>query len=206
MRISHLDYLKSLILSIKTLPELPSTEPISLFAENRIFQSGPNIDNYPNLFPFCTIFQNPLVSVSDGRRFQRLDSKIVNGIKNIRFLKRHYIQEFKYSIDFWMQDFSKDLPSTGHLDSNVEFLGIFDQILIYLASHSKFSTPQGVTVEVRSGVFSIITDSSENLGFYKLNTEIIFNDGLFETESVPTLAQGTFQIEEPVEIGASEEQ
>lgn len=204
MRICHLDYLKSLILSIKTLPESPSADPISLFSENKIFQSAPNVSDYPNLFPFCIIFQSPLVSVSDGRRFQRLDSKFVNGIKNIRFLKRHYIQEFKYTIDFWMQDSLKDIPSSGHLNSGV--LGIFDQILIFLSNQRKFITLHGVTVEVKPGSFSIIANPSENLGFYKLTTEIFFNDGLFETESVPTLAQGTFQIEEPTEIGTSGEQ
>lgn len=204
MRISHLDYLKSLILSIKTLPESPSADPISLFSENKIFQSAPNASDYPNLFPFCIIFQSPLVSVPDGRRFQRLDSEFVNGIKNIRFLKRHYIQEFKYTIDFWMQDSLKDIPSSGHLNSGA--LGIFDQILIFLSNQRKFITLHGVTVEVKPGSFSIIANPSENLGFYKLTTEIFFNDGLFEAESVPTLAQGTFQIEEPTEIGTSGEQ
>ncbi|MCH1911217.1 hypothetical protein L9Z41_00915 [Leptospira noguchii] len=204
MRTSHLDYLKSLILSIKTLSEPPFADPISLFSENRIFQSVPNVNDYPNLFPFCIIFQSPLISVVDGRRFQRLNSEFVNGIKNIRFLKRHYIQEFKYSIDFWMQNLLKDIPSSGHFGSG--FLGIFDQILIFLSNQRKFITPYGVTVEVRPGVFSIISNPSENLGFYKLTIEIFFNDGLFETESVPTLAQGTFQIEEPTEIRTSEEQ
>ncbi|WP_025182197.1 LIC10173 family protein [Leptospira kirschneri] len=204
MRISHLDYLKSLILSIKTLPESPSTDPIPLFSEDRIFQSAPDTNDYPDLFPFCIIFQSPLVSVMDGRRFQRLDSEFVNGVKNIRFLKRHYIQEFKYIINFWMENPLKDIPSSGHLGSGS--LGIFDQILIFLSNQRKFTTPRGVTVEVKPGVFSIIADPSENLGFYKLTTEIFFNDGLFETESVPTLAQGTFQIEEPTEIGTSEEQ
>lgn len=92
MRISHLDYLKSLILSIKTLPESPSADPIPLFSEDRIFQSAPDTNDYPDLFPFCIIFQSPLVSIMDGRRFQRLDSEFVNGVENIRFLKRHYIQ------------------------------------------------------------------------------------------------------------------
>lgn len=85
-------------------------------------------------------------------------------------------------------------------------MGIFDQILIFLSNQRKFITPYGVTVEVKPGIFSISSDLSENLGFYKLTTEIFFNDGLFETESVPTLAQGTFQIEEPTEIVTSEEQ
>ncbi|WP_061244217.1 LIC10173 family protein [Leptospira noguchii] len=204
MRISHLEYLRSLILSIKTLPETPSADPTFLFSENRIFQSVPNVNDYPNLFPFCIIFQSPLVSTMDGRRFQRLDSEFINGIKNIRFLKRHYIQEFKYYINFWMQNPLKDIPSSGHCGSG--FLGIFDQILIFLSNQRKFITPYGVTVEVKPGIFSISSDPSENLGFYKLTTEIFFNDGLFETESVPTLAQGTFQIQEPTEIVTSEEQ
>lgn len=206
MRISHLDYLKSLILSVKVLPELPETEPISLFSESGILQSNPNVSDYPSLFPFCVILQSPLVSIADGRRFQKLDPAIVSGVKNIRFLKRHYIQEFKYIIHFWMQNSSKDVPSTGHLGSGAGSLGIIDQILIYLSNHPKFSTAQGVTVEVNPGESSVISDSSENLGYYKLKMEIVFSDGLFETESVPTLAQGTFQIEEPTEIGTSEEQ
>ncbi|EMY78392.1 hypothetical protein LEP1GSC060_2776 [Leptospira weilii serovar Ranarum str. ICFT] len=206
MRISHIDYLKSLIVSIKTLPELPATEPISLFPESKIFLSNPYVADYPDLFPFCVIFQSPLVSIADGKRFQRLNSEIVNGIKNIRFLKRHYIQEFKYVIDFWMQNSSDDVPSTGHAGPNAWDLGVIDQILIYLSNHRNFKTSGGVTVEVKPGVSYRIADVSENLGYYKLKTEIVFSDGLFETESVPTLAQGTFQIEEPTDIETSEEQ
>ncbi|EMJ92185.1 LIC10173 family protein [Leptospira alstonii] len=206
MRISHIDYLKSLIVSIKTLPEPPAAEPIPLFPESKILLSNPSTNDYPTLFPFCVIFQSPLVSIADGKRFQRLDSEIVNGVKNIRFLKRHYIQEFKYVIDFWMRNSSEDVPSTGHSNSNAWNLGVIDQILIYLSNHRNFKTSQGVTVEIKPGVSYIISDVSENLGYYKLKTEIVFSDGLFETESVPTLAQGTFQIEEPTDMETSEEQ
>ncbi|RHX82218.1 hypothetical protein DLM76_06525 [Leptospira yasudae] len=206
MRISHIDYLESMIVSIKTLPELPATEPISLFAENRIFQSRPNVSDYPTLFPFCVISLNPFESIAERKRFQKLEPVLVGGIKNLRFLKRHYIQEFTYSIEFWMQDSAKDVASTGDFDGSAAELGIFDQILIYLSEHSKLITQQGVTVEVKPGSCSKVSDPSENLGYYKLKMEIVFSDGLFETETVPTLAQGTFQIEEPTEIETSEEQ
>ncbi|MGJ4753209.1 LIC10173 family protein [Leptospira kmetyi] len=206
MRISHIEYLKSLILSVKVLPEPPATEPVSLFSESRIFQTSPNVDDYPSLFPFCVLIQSPLVSIADGKRFQKLEPETISGVKNIRFLKRHYIQEFTYTIHFWMQNSAKDVPSAGHLGSGVGSLGIIDQILNYLSNHRKFATAQGITVEVKPGASFVVSDSSENLGYYKLKMEIVFSDGLFETESVPTLAQGTFQIEEPTEIGTSEEQ
>ncbi|PJZ57025.1 LIC10173 family protein [Leptospira barantonii] len=206
MRISHIEYLKSLVLSVKVLPDLPETEPVSLFSESGIYQVGPNVSDYPSLFPFCVIFQSPLVSIADGKRFQKLEPAVVSGVKNIRFLKRHYIQEFTYTIHFWMQNSSKDVPSTGHLGSGAGALGIVDQILIYLSNHQKFATAQGATVAVKPGESFVVSDPSENLGYYKLMMEIVFSDGLFETESVPTLAQGTFQIEEPTEIGTSEEQ
>ncbi|AOP35822.1 hypothetical protein A0128_00925 [Leptospira tipperaryensis] len=206
MRSSHIDYLKSLIDSIKTKPELPATELVSLFPEDKILLVAPITADYPSLFPFCLIQLSPLTSIPDGRRFQKLSPAVLSGIKNLRYLKRHFSQEFTYSLSFWMQDSSKDVLSTGSVGSDVSQLGIVDQILLYIANHQKYKTSQDVTLEIRTGNATVVVDPLENLGYYKLNVEVVFQDGLFEIESVPTLAQGIFEIEEPTEIGTPEEQ
>lgn len=206
MRSSHIDYLRSLIQSIKTNSEPPATVLVSLFPEDKIFLITPSVSDYPSLFPFCLIQLSPLTSILDGRRFQKLSPAVLSGIKNLRYLKRHFIQEFSYSLDFWMQNSSKDVLSSGHVGAGVAQLGILDQILLYISNNSKFQTPHDVTIEVRSGASFIVLDPLENLGYYKLKVDIVFQDGLFETETVPTLAQGTFKIEEPTEIGILEEQ
>ncbi|MBM9499359.1 hypothetical protein JWG44_03750 [Leptospira sp. 201903071] len=206
MRSSHINYLKSLIVSIKTAPEPPATELVSLFPEEKILLTAPPTAEYPSLFPFCLIQLSPLRSIPDGRRFQKLSPAVLSGIKNLRYLKRHFIQEYTYSLNFWMANSSKDVLSTGYVGSDASQLGIVDQILLYISYHQKYQTPQDVTLEIRSGVSGIVFDPTENFGYYNLKADIVFQDGLFETESVPTLAQGTFEIEEPTEIGTSEEQ
>ncbi|ULH29056.1 LIC10173 family protein [Leptospira weilii] len=205
MKIGHIKYLKNLIRSIQTSPAPPGTEPIQLIANDRIFEVHPPDDKFQELIPFCVVEHSPNQPERNGRRIERLEPTMIDGVKNLQYLKEHYKQEYKYVLNFWLDDINQDLLSKGDFTGSSLDSGIVDQALIYIAKKEHYATPQGATVEIRPGKTALVTDPAEKLSLYKIYIEVIFKDGIFELERVPTLASGTFEIEEPTEIVSSEE-
>ncbi|EKO89083.1 MULTISPECIES: LIC10173 family protein [Leptospira] len=205
MKSGHIKYLKELIRSIKTDPIPPDTNPRQLFSNERIFEVHPTVDKFQELIPFCVIEHTANQPERNGRRTERLEPTMIDGVKNLQFLKEHYKQEYKYVLNFWLDDVSQDILSKGDFTGSPLDSGIVDQALIYIAKHERYATFQGATVEIRPGKTALVTDPAEKSSLYKIYLEVIFKDGIFEVEQVPTLASGTFEIEEPTEIVSSEE-
>ncbi|WP_017852022.1 LIC10173 family protein [Leptospira interrogans serovar Szwajizak] len=205
MKRGHIKYLKELIRSIKTDPIPPDTNPRQLFSNERIFEVHPAVDKFQELIPFCAIEHGANQPERNGRRTERLEPTMIDGVKNLQFLKEHYKQEYKYVLNFWLDDVSQDLLSKGDFTGSPLDSGIVDQALIYIAKHERYATSQGATVEIRPGKTALVTDPAEKSSLYKIYLEVIFKDGIFEVEQVPTLALGTLEIEEPTEIVRSEE-
>ncbi|MFQ3857151.1 LIC10173 family protein [Leptospira kirschneri] len=205
MKIGHIKYLKNLIRSIQANPEPPETEPYQLIPNERIFEVHPPGDKFQELVPFCVVEHSPNQPERNGRRTERLESTVIEGVKNLQFLKEHYKQEYKYVLNFWLENIEQDILSRGDFTGSPLSSGIVDQTLIYIAKNKRYATSQGATVEIRPGKTALVTDPAEKLSLYKIYVEVIFKDGIFEVERVPTLASGTFEIEEPIEIVSSEE-
>ncbi|MDV6237749.1 hypothetical protein CH379_019140 [Leptospira ellisii] len=205
MKIGHIKYLKNLIRSIQTSPEPPETEPRQLIPNDRIFEVHPPDDKFQELIPFCVVEHSPNQPERNGRRTERLEPTMIDGVKNLQYLKEHYKQEYKYVLNFWLNNIKQDLLSKGDFTGSSLDSGIVDQALIYIAKNERYATSQGATVEIRPGKVALVTDPAEKLSLYKIYVEVIFKDGIFELERVPTLASGTFEIEEPTEIVSSEE-
>ncbi|WP_016756174.1 LIC10173 family protein [Leptospira santarosai] len=205
MKVGHIKYLKNLIRSVKTNPIPPETEPRQLIPNDRIFEVHPPEDRFQELIPFCVVEHSPNQPKRNGRRTERLEPAIIDGVKNLQFLKEHYQQEYKYVLNFWLDNIEQDILSKGDFTGSPLDSGIVDQALIYIAKNKRYATSQGATVEIRPGTVALVTDPAKKLSLYKIYIEVIFTDGIFEVESVPTLAMGTFEIEEPTEICKSEE-
>ncbi|EKT88102.1 LIC10173 family protein [Leptospira santarosai] len=205
MKIGHIKYLKNLIRSIQTNPIPPETALRPLIANDRIFEVHPPEDKFQELIPFCVVEHSPNQPERNGRRTERLEPAMIDGVKNLQYLKEHYKQEYKYVLNFWLDNIEQDILSTGDFTGSPLDSGIVDQALIYIAKNERYATSQGATVEIRPGTVALVTDPAKKLSLYKIYIEVIFKDGIFEVERVPTLAMGTFEIEEPTEICKSEE-
>ncbi|EKO32871.1 hypothetical protein QMM53_06625 [Leptospira santarosai] len=205
MKHGHIKYLKNLIRSVKTNPIPPETEPRQLIPNDRIFEVHPPEDRFQELIPFCVVEHSPSQPKRNGRRTERLEPAIIDGVKNLQFLTEHYQQEYKYVLNFWLDNIEQDILSKGDFTGSPLDSGIVDQALIYIAKNERYATSQGATVEIRPGTVALVTDPAKKLSLYKIYIEVIFTDGIFEVERVPTLAMGRFEIEEPTEIVRSEE-
>ncbi|EMN79809.1 hypothetical protein LEP1GSC106_3476 [Leptospira interrogans serovar Grippotyphosa str. UI 12764] len=146
MKSGHIKYLKELIRSIKTDPIPPDTNPRQLFSNERIFEVHPTVDKFQELIPFCVIEHTANQPERNGRRTERLEPTMIDGVKNLQFLKEHYNQEYKYVLNFWLDDVSQDILSKGDFTGSPLDSGIVDQALIYIAKHERYATFQGATV------------------------------------------------------------
>lgn len=199
MRASHITYMKNLIASITVPPILPATVPSMLIPPERVLEVDPPLDSFQETVPFCVIKYVPMAPVVDGKRVRQLDSFVdANGVKNLQYLRRHFSQEFRYSLNFWLEDPTMDVLSSGNFVTDE--MGIMDQALMYLAKNLRFATTGQATVEVTPGRGALVTDPAGERGLYKIYIEVVFKDGLYETEIVPTLSGGTLVIDEPIAI------
>jgi hypothetical protein len=195
MRASHITYIKSLIESIRNL-ELE--EPTPLIPATKVFEVDPPLDQFQESVPFVVIKHVPTLPKKDGRRIDRLPNVDIDSKKHLEFLKREYEMEFRYSLNFWFNDPTKEVLSSGNITTSE--LGILDQSLIYLVENERYLGASGETIHVEPGRCSLVTDPAGELGLYKIYIEVIFKDGLFRVDQVPTLANGQFELEEPTEI------
>lgn len=195
MRASHITYIKSLIESIR---DLSLETPTALIPATKVFEVDPPMDQFQESVPFVVIKHVPTEPVKDGRRKDRLPNVDIDSVKHIQFLKREYEMDFRYSLNFWFNDPTRDVLSSGNITSSE--LGILDQTLIYLVENERYLGASGETIHVAPGRCSLVTDPAGELGLYKIYIEVIFKDGLYRVDQVPTLANGTLEIEEPVEL------
>lgn len=195
MRKSHITYIKALIASIQNLS---LDVPIALIDPEKVFEVDPALDKFQEHIPFVVIKHVPTQPISDGRRIDRLPNQVIDSIKNLQYIKREFQMDFRYSLNFWFEDPTNEVLSSGDISSSE--LGILDQALIYLYENERYLGESGETIQVEPGRCSMVTDPAAELGLYKIYIELIFKDGLFRVEQVPTLANATLEIEEPIEV------
>ncbi|TGM88497.1 LIC10173 family protein [Leptospira licerasiae] len=183
MRRTHIDYLRSMVEGLVQGEDF-------VIPSDRFFEYQPPLDSIQEKIP-CAILKASEPTNSIARKVKRRLAKIVRGRDT--FLKnavRQIKQEFKYTVDFWLETPDADVVST------VTERGILDQCLLFVAEHRWIQTDEGIPIEVRFGKNGIITDPAKETGNYKLYVEIIFRDGLYTIEEEETL--GGAELEESV--------
>lgn len=205
MRSYHLDILKEIASSIDLDDQNPFRPSIPVANSNdklvwpnetvRFFEITPPIDAYEEKIPFCVVIQKPTRNQLDARLSHRISPVYLSdGGKINRFLKRHFKQEFRYHLNFWIE------KPDSELLSNVTDRGIIDQCLIYISNNSRTVNPQGAYMGLDVGPSGIVTDPAKKSSVYKVFVEIIIRDGLYSIEKQETLAAGTLEIVEPVNV------
>lgn len=180
----HIEYLKSLCSTISLDGQQPfvSAQPGDL-AQGRFLETRPPLDKFQELIPCVVVQYYPLTPARDGRRAERLD----RSGDNLRFLRCEYQRQFRYRLDFWMND-----PAQEVLSNQTE-VGITEQIQLYVIAHERFMN-QLSTVTVALGPSGLVEDPDRSNGLFYVYQEILFQDDLCLVEEVPSLAGKQIQV------------
>lgn len=162
----------------------------AMIPPDRFFEYLPPLDQIQEKTP-CAILKYSEPTNTLGRKIKHRLERIVRG--NSVFFKnavRHVKQEFRYTIDFWLNNPDADVVS------NVTNRGILDQCLLFVSLRTWIKAADGIPIEVRLGKTGLVDDPAKETGNYKLYVEIIFKDGLYTIEEEETLAGTELEIEE----------
>ncbi|MBW9233584.1 hypothetical protein JQK62_14945 [Leptospira santarosai] len=184
MRKSHIDYIREMVESIRI-------EGNVVFPPDRFFEYQPPLDEIQEKIP-CAILKYSEPTNVLGRKIKHRLGRIVRG--NSVFVQnavRHAKQEFRYTIDFWLNDPDADVVSS------VLNRGILDQCLLFVSLRTWIKSEEQIPISVRLGKTGILDDPAKETGNYKLYVEIVFKDGLYTIEEEETLAGTELEIEDP---------
>ncbi|EQA62233.1 LIC10173 family protein [Leptospira alexanderi] len=185
MRKSHIDYIREMVEGIQIGETV-------LIPPDRFFEYQPPLDGIQERIP-CAILKYSEPTNTLGRKIKHRLERIVRG--NSAFLKnavRHVKQEFRYTVDFWLNEPDADVVST------ILNRGILDQCLLFVSLRTWIKTADGIPIEVRLGKTGLVDDPAKETGNYKLYAEVIFKDGLYTIEEEETLAGIELEIEGPI--------
>ncbi|MBE7439122.1 MAG: hypothetical protein HS115_11745 [Spirochaetales bacterium] len=203
MRQSHLTYLRTLAagLILGGAQPFQAASNSTDLAQARFLEVEPPLAEFQELVPFCVVAEAGVKSERNGRRIEQLakTDDEETGTAVLSYLRQHFRQEFKYRLEFWLEDPAEDIlssavpldpeePEPGHS------YGLLDQALLYIAAHEYFASEVSATVRVHPGASGLVSDPAGELRLYKLFLEIIFEDGLCEQEHLPTFAGSEFQL------------
>ncbi len=185
MRKAHIDYIKNMRSAIgfpgKCL---------------EIARRGEQIEQ---LIPVCVISSRNVVNNLDARvknRLLRLPAlQNPDGTKSLRYVVRHFKQEYRYQVAFWLRGDA----IVSELLSETSAEGLIDLVLRYVSLNQYINDGVPYQIGVDVGASGILSDESGD-DIFKAYVEIIFRDGLYEEESVEALSGGTLEIVPPVEI------
>ncbi|EKR25784.1 hypothetical protein LEP1GSC087_0419 [Leptospira interrogans serovar Bataviae str. L1111] len=182
MRKSHIDYIREMVEGIK-IGEIPIIPP------DRFFEYQPPLDGIQEKIS-CAILKYSEPTNTLGRKIKHRLERIVRG--NSVFLKNavcHAKQEFKYTVDFWLNEPDADVISS------VVNRGILDQCLLFVSLRTWIKSEEQIPILVRLGKTGLVDDPAKETGNYKLYVEIIFKDGLYTIEEEETLAGVELEVE-----------
>ncbi|EMO65296.1 hypothetical protein LEP1GSC132_0279 [Leptospira kirschneri str. 200803703] len=188
MRKSHIDYIREMVESIRINGNV-------VIPSDRFFEYQPPLDGIQEKIP-CAILKYSEPTNTLGRKIKYRLERIVRG--NSVFLKnavRHAKQEFKYTVDFWLNEPDADVISS------VVNRGILDQCLLFVSLRTWIKSEEQIPILVRLGKTGLVDDPAKETGNYKLYVEIIFKDGLYTIEEEETLAGAELEIEGPIPEG-----
>ena len=186
MRSLHLTYLRALVDFITVDGKRP-------FA-GKLFEVRPPVESYEQHAPFAVIGHYSARNTRDGRRYRRLGNGVDEAGKvTARYLRREYIQAFRYRLDFWVKEPAFDIlsdprpqPGADAPPISVDGPGIIDQALFF-CSYVRYFTDGTVPVIVTAGPFGTVDDPAGENALYKHYLDIEFRDGLYTIEECPTL-------------------
>ncbi|MDI7196297.1 LIC10173 family protein [Leptospira santarosai] len=185
MRKSHIDFLREMATSIEV-------DETILFPPEKFFEYQPPLDQIEEQIP-CAIVRFSEPTNVLGKKIKTQLEKIIRGNSVfIKYAVRQVKQDFKYTIDFWMNDPQTDVGST------VANRGVLDQCLLFVSQRKWFKTEEQIPVRVRLGKSNVVDDPAKETGNYKLYLEVIFNDGLYTIEEEETLAGTELEAAEPI--------
>ncbi len=177
MKESHIKYMQELCASITLGADKP-------FSRERFYKIESAPDNWQQQIPFVICRHEEVRIKRVGRRTQRLPKKELQ----LRFVRQLYSQLHRYRLEFWLTD------STNDILSNSTTPGIVDQALAYLQGKRVTSDETGASIRVEPGIASRIKDTEHNTEQYYTFLELMFYDGLHQTEAVDTLSGTQFEI------------
>jgi hypothetical protein len=191
MRKAHIDYLKAMLVTIG----------FTAGSTGKLLETYPSEDKLKQMIPVA-VLQNPRVTnnldarLKPGNRIARLDPIINGSTKTNQYLKRHFKQEFKYQLDFWLKNPAPEILSEPATP------GFVDKAMVHISENQMIpvtlpDVEYNITVDV--GASGSITDEADKF-IYKYFIEIIFRDGLYSVEQAETLAGATLEILPPVEV------
>lgn len=185
MRKSHIDFLREMVTNIEIAETI-------VFPPDKFFEYQPPLDQIEEKIP-CAIIRFSEPTNVLGKKIKLRLEKIVRG--NLAFIKyavRHAKQDFKYTIDFWMNSPEADVGST------ILNRGILDQCVLYVSQRKWFKTEEQIPIRVRLGKSNVVDDPAKESGNYKLYLEVIFNDGLYTIEEEETLSGVELEAAGPI--------
>lgn len=184
MRKEHIDYLKKL----KT----------AIGFTGKMLEIAPRADQIKREIPLCYITFRNVLNKLDARiknRVQRLPAVVdSNGNKYLRYVVRHFKQEFRYQLNFLFSGSEIE----NELLSEPSKEGLIDKALRFVSAN-QYINRAPVYIGVDVGASGLITDES-NRDIFMAFVEIIFRDGVYEEERVRALSGGTFRIVPPVKV------
>ncbi|WP_061246737.1 LIC10173 family protein [Leptospira noguchii] len=183
MRKSHIDYIREMVENIRI-------ESNVMIPPDRFFEYQPPLDEIQEKIP-CAILKYSEPTNTLGRKIKHRLDRIVRG--NSVFIKNavcHAKQEFKYTVDIWLNNPDADVISS------VVNRGILDQCLLFVSLRTWIKSEEQIPILVRLGKTGLLDDPAKETGNYKLYVEIIFKDGLYTIEEEETLAGIELEVEE----------
>ncbi|MCB1201347.1 MAG: hypothetical protein KDK41_11940 [Leptospiraceae bacterium] len=186
MRGIHIDYLKAM----RTAAGFTG----------KLLEIAPRADEIMRQIPVAVIYPRPVVNQLDARvlnRVKRLPSlQNQNGTKDLKYVKRHFKQEYRYQVAFFLKGDSIE----AELMSSHQAPGIIDKCLKFISDNQYITTGNTLAqIGVDVGPSGIIEDEADK-DVFKAFVDVIFRDGVYEEELERTLAGGTLEIELPVLI------
>ncbi|MEM7184482.1 MAG: hypothetical protein AAF518_26530 [Spirochaetota bacterium] len=191
MRKYHIDYFTTLVAQIQTEVGGVATTPFV----GKFFEVAPPLTSFKDTAPFCTIHHSTSINQIDSQyKVNKITSTTIDGKKVLRFLKKHFLQEYTYQLDFWLP-----IPSVES-DYEPSKVNLIDQVLSYIVQNpnciNALDPVNDVNIEIRvtTGESGTMYEPEDYLDLYKTYIEITMRDGLFEILEEATLGGSTVDI------------
>lgn len=170
MRRSHIVYLKQMFESITSPPA-----PEGGYGP-RFLEIHPSLDEISQNLP-CVVIGDVKTrnSMPDKTKMDYIELPFRNeadGSMTVRRLRRNFLQDYTYRIQFYMNDPSAELLSDDAIR------GVIDQCLIFLSENQRFVNDQQAVVRVESGESGMDTSMADE-GIYMVYLDVVMHDAYY---------------------------
>ena len=161
----------------------------------RFFEIEPPFDRVSENLPYCYIEHHDFRTARWGKRRVRRLTDGVNstpgplaGQPTQRWLRRVEGREYTYTLHFIVER-----PDDDILSDPISGYGIIDQARLYIENKRRYEYEER-PVKVKAGMARVMSDPAAELAQYEIVVGVIFVDGLYVIDEVPTLAGGTVAV------------